>query len=519
MESEYHSRRSLVHWWIHGIAIALTVILISFLELLDGIDVLAYKLIVAQIANETIQNQLAIATATNALGTLSFVEPTQYPSTFQQIPPVVAAVLLTVTAFTAVWMTRRFQLALSLGLVILLSAGYLLVAVVMSLATHWVLPLSVGVLALSMGYVVMTADSVVLARKQRRFTGQVFSCHVPADLADLIWQQRREFVPGGGLCSQKLSATVLFAEMNGFAPQWGVFDTEIITTWTTDYLDTMARLVVDHRGVVEQCFGDALKANFGVPFPRAHSDEIQADAYQAVACAVAMGEALQVLNRRWQDRGFPPIDMRIGLSTGEVAALCVGRGSLLKFTTRGEAVRCAGQLSRHPHEPDDPALGLGSCRILAVATTAAYLSERFWLHQIEAGTVADRSQSMVVYRVYGKHDRPSCNRAGDLRVSLRVEIMTPVTLAYGTCANGLTSNIGVGGMAVCQLVQPLQIGSTTLLRFEVPGHGQSIKAAGTVVWTRQDRAGIAFGALTPSDRAMLNSFVIQEVSKRSPAVL
>lgn len=154
-----------------------------------------------------------------------------------------------------------------------------------------------------------------------------------------------------------------------------------------------------------------------------------------------------------------------------------------------------------------------------MATTAAYLSERFWLHQIETGTAADGFQAMAVYRVYGKHDRPACNRAGDLRVSLRVEIMTPVTLAYGTCANGLTSNIGVGGMAVCQLVQPLQIGSTTLLRFEVPGHAQTIKAAGTVVWTRQDRAGIAFGALTPSDRAMLDSFVIQEASKRSPAVL
>ena len=519
METHHYSRRSLLHWWIHGIAVALTVVLLSLSGLLDGIDVWAYKLIVAQIANETLQNQLAVATATDALGTLSIVEPTQPQSTIQQVSPVVTAVFLTVMAFTGVWMTRRFQLAVSLGLTVSLSAWYVLVAVVMSLATHWVLPLSVGVLAFAVGYAVMAADSVVLARKQGRFAGQVFSRHVPADLADIIWRQRKQFLPGGGLYSQKLSATVFFAEMNGFAPQRGVYDTEIMTKWTTDYLDTMARLVVDHRGVIEQCFGDALKANFGVPFPRAHFDEIQADASQAVACAVAMGEALQVLNRRWQDRGLPPIDMRVGLSTGEVAALCVGRASLLKFTTMGGAVRFAGQLARHPHEPDDPALGLGSCRILAGATTAAYLGERFWIHQIETGAAADRSQSMAVYRVYGKYDRQICNRDGDLRVSSRVEIMTPVTLAHGTYADGLTSNIGVGGMAVCRLVQPLRIGTATLIRFEVPGHAQAINAAGTVVWTKQDRAGIAFGALTPSDRAMLDSFVIQEVSKRSPAVL
>lgn len=190
METHHHSGRSLLHWWIHGIAIALTVILISFLGLLDGIDVWAYKLIVAQIANETLQNQSAIATATNALGTLSFIEPTQSPSTFQQVPPVVTTVLLIASAYAAAWMTTRFPLAVSLGLTVALSAGYLLVAVVMSLATHWVLPLSVGVLALAAGYGVVAADSVVLVRKQRRFVGQVFSRYVPADLADIIWQQR-----------------------------------------------------------------------------------------------------------------------------------------------------------------------------------------------------------------------------------------------------------------------------------------------------------------------------------------
>jgi class 3 adenylate cyclase len=519
METPHHSRRSLLHWWIYGIAVALTVILISFFGLLDGVDIWAYKLIVAQIANDTLQNQLAVATATDALGTISIVEPTQPLSTFQLVSPVVTAALLIVTAFAAVWMTMRFQPAVALGLAASLSAGYVLVAVMMSLAIHWVLPLSAGILALTGGYGVMAADCVVLARKQRQFAGQVFSQHIPADLTDAIWHQRKQFLPGGRLCSQKLPGTVLFAEMNGFAPQWGVLDVGVVTKWMTDYLDTMARIVVDHRGIVEQCFGDALKANFGVPFPRANSDEIRADASQAVACAVAMGEALQVLNRRWQDRGFPPIDMRVGLSTGEVTALCVGRTALLRFTTMGEVVRCAGQLARHPHAPDDPALGLGSCRVLAAAATAAYLSERFWLHQIETGSVTDRDQSMAVYRVYGKYDRPVCNRDGDLRVSSRVEIMTPVTLAHGTNADGLTSNIGVGGMAVCRLVQPLQIGTTMLLRFEVPGHAQAIKAAGTVVWTKQDRAGIAFGALTPSDRARLDYFVIQEVSKRSPAVL
>jgi len=233
--------------------------------------------------------------------------------------------------------------------------------------------------------------------------------------------------------------------------------------------------------MVEQYFGDALKANFGAPFPRVNSDEIRADASQAVACAVAMGEPLQFLNRRWQDRGFPLIDIRAGLSTGDVAALCVGRTAPLKFATRGEVVRCAGQLVRCPHEPDDPVLCPGSCRILIGADTAAYLDGRFWLHQIQTGTSGDEHLATVVYRVYGKHNRLVLNKEGDLRLSTCVEIMTPVTVAHGTCATGLTSNIGVGGMVVCRLIQPLPIGATTLLQFDIPGLAKSIKAEGTVV--------------------------------------
>jgi hypothetical protein len=112
--------------------------------------------------------------------------------------------------------------------------------------------------------------------------------------------------------------------------------------------------------------------------------------------------------------------------------------------------------------------------------------------------------------VLGKHDRPVCKREADLRVSSRVEIMMPVTLTYGSCAIGLTSNIGVGGMALCRLIQPLPIGTMTMLQFDVPGHAHPIKTEGTVVWSNQDKAGIEFAALTYSDRTMLDLFLNSE---------
>jgi len=44
---------------------------------------------------------------------------------------------------------------------------------------------------------------------------------------------------------------VLFAEMNGFVHGSTALDAAMVTKWMDDYLDTMARLVVDHRGMVK----------------------------------------------------------------------------------------------------------------------------------------------------------------------------------------------------------------------------------------------------------------------------
>jgi class 3 adenylate cyclase len=103
----------------------------------------------------------------------------------------------------------------------------------------------------------------------------------------------------------------------------------------------------------------------------------------AVAWALAMGKALQGLNRGWHAQGFPMIDMRVGVGTGEVAAGCSGRAQRHKLATSGEAVQLAARLERYLPESGDSTLGLGSCRILIAPATAAYLSEQYWRIQLE----------------------------------------------------------------------------------------------------------------------------------------
>lgn len=514
MQSQRTSTRWSAHWVTRGGAVASTVILLSLVGMLDGINRWAHESIAALSRTESMQSQPADEAAGGESGAL-VVEALPQQESFPRIPSAATVTLVAVAALSAVWITTHCRPTVALGLVATLTVCYGLLMLATFFTTHWIAELCAVPLALTLGYGVTATEAAVETRQRRRFVRQLFSCHVPSDLAQAIWRRREQFLPGGRLHSQKLTATVLFADMHGFTALSENVDAKMLMEWVSEYMEAMARLIVDHGGVVNECFGDALKANFGVPFARATAEEIARDASQGVACALAMGETLQTMNRRWQERGFPGIHMRLGIATGEVVAACVGRAQPLKFTTMGDVVHLAGQLELFPHERNDSTLGPGSCRILIGAATAAHLGHRFWVRQIGTVNPGGARPPTSVYRVYGQSEHRMLKTRADLRKSSRVDMTMPVTLTHDLPTTVMTHNVGVDGMAVCRLAQPLPLGATTTLRFEVPGHTQPIRATGTVVWTHQDRAGIAFAALPPSDHVTLEAFLTQQASKKS----
>lgn len=433
-------------------------------------------------------------------------------------PSFLSIALIVAAAVCAVRITTSLRLVPALGLMIGLAVCYEVIAFLASLATHRLFDLSALPAAFLLGHAITISDGVFRARWRRQYIQKRLSRHVPSDLAEAIWHRRDQFLRGGRLSSQDLPATILFAEMRGFTRHAGTPNAETLMEWVRHYRETMARLIIEYGGVVEGHYGDVLKVTFGVPIARERSDEVGQDASKAVSCALAMGEALQVLNRQWEDRGAPEIVMRIGIATGEVTAVCIGHTHLLKFTTTGHPVRSAAHLVRDLHESDDPTVSPCSCRILIGAATASHLRGRFRLYPNRVGDGGSLRVSEAVYRVFGKHDRAIFRNHTDPRSSMRVPVMMAVTVASEPTAVGFTTNISSGGMALCQLARPLSIGATTILQLEVPGHTGPLTTTGTVVWADQDQAGIALNALPPSDQVMWESFLTSQAVKRTLSV-
>ena len=244
---------------------------------------------------------------------------------------------------------------------------------------------------------IVTASMSNLEKKQRAFLMQLFSQYVSSEVADSIWQQREEFLNDGRPRPQKLTVTVLFSDLKGFTSLSEELDPNLLVDWLNTYLESMTKVVMDHGGVVDDYFGDGIKANFGVPLLRNTQDEINQDAVNAVNCALAMDKEICRVNNLWQKQNFPNTGIRIGIFTGTVIAAVLGSTRRLKYTTIGDAVNIAARLESYNKDYDRESL----CRILIGESTYS-IGEQFKTDIVGKETLKGKKQKITIYHIIGK---------------------------------------------------------------------------------------------------------------------
>jgi adenylate cyclase len=126
--------------------------------------------------------------------------------------------------------------------------------------------------------------------------------------------------------------TALFADLVDYVRMLAEHDPEVVRARVTAALATMATAIERLDGTREKFIGDAVFAVFG--WPRAHDD----DAVRASLAALAIRAGL-----REGGEGSEPLDVRIGIATGEVvAAASSAPDTDLRLT--GEAITTAARI-------------------------------------------------------------------------------------------------------------------------------------------------------------------------------
>jgi adenylate cyclase len=250
----------------------------------------------------------------------------------------------------------------------------------------------------------MTAYLSRYERQQRGLLMNLFARHVSSDVADEIWRNREQYFTGGRLRSQKQNVTTLFSDIEHFTTISEKLDPESLMSWLNDYMEEMATLIMEHKGIVDDYYGDAIKGDFGVPVIRTTMEQERQDAENAVSCALAMRDRLITINERCIERGLPRLRMRVGICTGSVVAGCLGSSMRMKYTTIGDPVNTAARLESLDKQSFDSGHDTTDCRILISDTTHELLGNRFLLTLVGSFDLKGKEEQVQVYSVEGFAD-------------------------------------------------------------------------------------------------------------------
>ncbi len=149
-------------------------------------------------------------------------------------------------------------------------------------------------------------------------------------------QLRHTFSSGNlRLEGQEAVATVLVADIRGFTPLAEKSDPATIFNWLNEYFSEVLPIITDNGGVVNKLDGDAVLAFFGI-LPRILPPE--QSAFAACQAADEMIFAIEMLNKKREERGDPPFLTGIGVHTGEVMAGGLGTSDRIHYTIIGDTV-------------------------------------------------------------------------------------------------------------------------------------------------------------------------------------
>ncbi|MFL5320219.1 MAG: response regulator [Myxococcaceae bacterium] len=155
--------------------------------------------------------------------------------------------------------------------------------------------------------------------------------------AQLAVRRRRELPVNSGR-SERKDVAALFCDVRGFTAVAARLDPESVVELLNGLFERLVADVVLRGGVVDKFLGDGLLALFGM------NDARNDNELRAVGAALAMVESTQAYTRESLVLDGRPLNVGIGIASGEVVVAPVGARTFRQVTAIGDSVNLASRL-------------------------------------------------------------------------------------------------------------------------------------------------------------------------------
>jgi len=207
-----------------------------------------------------------------------------------------------------------------------LNLGLWQAGLAMPLAGVLLLALALYALNMSWGY-------FVESQSKRQLT-ELFGQYVPPELVDEMARDPERYSMEG----RNEELTVLFSDIRGFTTISEGLDPKDLAHLINEYLGAMTTVIRRHRGTLDKYIGDAIMAFWGAPV--ADPDH----ARHALQAALEMQVELRRLDAPFAAKGWPPLQIGIGINTGIMTVGDMGSPLRQAYTVMGDAVNLGSRL-------------------------------------------------------------------------------------------------------------------------------------------------------------------------------
>ena len=198
-----------------------------------------------------------------------------------------------------------------------------------------VLPLAASLLMTVTLYTVnMAYGYFVEARSKRQITG-LFGQYVPPELVVTMADDPEKY----NMEPRNAELTILFCDVRGFTSISEALSPEHLREYINEYLTVMSTIIRSkYKGTLDKYIGDAIMAFWGAPV------DDPDHARNGVLAALDMLRECAVLNQKFTSRGWPQLNIGVGVNSGSVRVGDMGSEIRRAYTAMGDPVNVASRL-------------------------------------------------------------------------------------------------------------------------------------------------------------------------------
>ena len=200
--------------------------------------------------------------------------------------------------------------------------------------SNLVMPIASSLLLIGIIFVANMSYGFFIERRGKQQLATIFGTYIPPELIDEMNNNPGSYT----LEPENREMTVLFSDVRGFTTISEGLTPAELSSLMNAYLTEMTRIIHDKRGTIDKYIGDAVMAFWGAPL------ENPDHASAALDTALAMLHRLKEIRKDFIERGWPELNIGVGINSGVMSVGNMGSEFRLSYTVMGDAVNLGSRL-------------------------------------------------------------------------------------------------------------------------------------------------------------------------------